>query len=424
MNSKTIEKQYRVFFILISEGTESTDTIIIKKWKRFWCIERSKAPQPTKEDVNVSFATGAFHFFLCNEASPLSAKTLWRMVFQTVNTNPNLDISSPPSGLRGNDSVAPPPPQSGSLSSLIAATSSMTGLRSPVSQEHVSQPAAVSANPGSTVAGGKGTGFGVSTSGSSETATSGAEPAKFITNTWRMLHDPNYAHLISWDLDGFSFSILDEPAFAKVVLPVFFKHANLPSFVRQLHTYGFRKHPRNRSTIATFSHEKFIKGRPDLLHLISRKTVDSKTQIVRQRTEIQTMQDQIDLLRRQNGRLTDDVIRISALVDSMADVIENTINSDVPMEVSEKIGNLRNTLRSRVQGLQALHQADYGTTVASDSLEFSDNPSLFLHNLSSSSRRSSFSSKESLDRSSSKTDFPSTFWSDFMVSRDHISYNK
>jgi hypothetical protein len=144
-------------------------------------------------------------------------------------------------------------------------------------------------------------------------------PAKFITCTYQMLSDPRFTHLIHWDSEGRSFSIMDEDALAREVLPVFFKHSNIASFVRQLHTYGFRKLPKvAKSKVSSFEHDKFQRGRPDLLLEISRRASDA---LSRQKGQIQTLQGQIDELRRQNARLSEDHGRLSMLVRQLAEVV-------------------------------------------------------------------------------------------------------
>ena len=46
---------------------------------------------------------------------------------------------------------------------------------------------------------------------------------------------------ISWTEDGCSFRIKDQTQFASSLLPYYYKHSNMASFVRQLNMYGFHK---------------------------------------------------------------------------------------------------------------------------------------------------------------------------------------
>ncbi|NXW55739.1 HSF2 protein, partial [Eurystomus gularis] len=79
--------------------------------------------------------------------------------------------------------------------------------------------------------------------------------------------------------NGRSFLVLDEQTFAKEILPKYFKHNNMASFVRQLNMYGFRKviHVDSgfvkleRDGPVEFQHPYFKQGREDLLEHIKRK---------------------------------------------------------------------------------------------------------------------------------------------------------
>ena len=48
-------------------------------------------------------------------------------------------------------------------------------------------------------------------------------------------------NLICWTDDGNSFTIKNQGEFTKTLLPYYYKHSNMASFVRQLNMYGFHK---------------------------------------------------------------------------------------------------------------------------------------------------------------------------------------
>ncbi|XP_035679751.1 heat shock factor protein-like isoform X2 [Branchiostoma floridae] len=105
----------------------------------------------------------------------------------------------------------------------------------------------------------------------------GAVPA-FLTKLWTLVEDPSTNELIFWSTNGTSFHVYDQARFAKEVLPKFFKHNNMASFVRQLNMYGFRKVMNVESgglkadrDDMEFSHQNFIRGKPNLLEHIKRK---------------------------------------------------------------------------------------------------------------------------------------------------------
>ncbi|CDQ96938.1 unnamed protein product [Oncorhynchus mykiss] len=56
----------------------------------------------------------------------------------------------------------------------------------------------------------------------------------FLTKLWTLVEDPDTNHLICWSATGTSFHVFDQGRFAKEVLPKYFKHNNMASFVRQL----------------------------------------------------------------------------------------------------------------------------------------------------------------------------------------------
>ncbi|XP_018409256.1 PREDICTED: uncharacterized protein LOC108784825 [Nanorana parkeri] len=79
--------------------------------------------------------------------------------------------------------------------------------------------------------------------------------------------------------NGQNFCILDDQRFSREILPKYFKHNNLSSFIRQLNMYGFRKVMSlegglvrsDRASAIEFQHPFFKKGRAELLEHIKRK---------------------------------------------------------------------------------------------------------------------------------------------------------
>lgn len=68
--------------------------------------------------------------------------------------------------------------------------------------------------------------------------------------------------------------IKDVMDFAERVLPVYFKHSNYASFVRQLNMYGFHKSAAS-DLLNAFSHPFFCRDAPELLCRICRKKTPS-----------------------------------------------------------------------------------------------------------------------------------------------------
>ncbi|XP_045674826.1 heat shock factor protein 4 isoform X3 [Phyllostomus hastatus] len=115
-------------------------------------------------------------------------------------------------------------------------------------------------------------------------ATLPAEPGPspvpaFLGKLWALVGDPSTDHLIRWSPSGTSFLVSDQSRFAKEVLPQYFKHSNMASFVRQLNMYGFRKVVsieqggllRPERDHVEFQHPSFLRGREQLLERVRRK---------------------------------------------------------------------------------------------------------------------------------------------------------
>ncbi|XP_042525305.1 heat shock factor protein 1 isoform X1 [Dipodomys spectabilis] len=107
----------------------------------------------------------------------------------------------------------------------------------------------------------------------------------FLTKLWTLVSDPDTDALICWSPGGNSFHVFDQGQFAKEVLPKYFKHNNMASFVRQLNMYGFRKvvhieqgglvKPERDDT--EFQHPCFLRGQEQLLENIKRKVTSIST---------------------------------------------------------------------------------------------------------------------------------------------------
>ncbi|XP_062890062.1 heat shock factor protein 2 [Mobula hypostoma] len=110
-----------------------------------------------------------------------------------------------------------------------------------------------------------------------------AVPA-FLTKLWALVEDPDTNEFICWNQNGHGFLVLDEQRFSKEILPMYFKHNNMASFVRQLNMYGFRKvlHvdggivKQERDGPVEFQHPFFKQGQDDLLENIKRKVSSIK----------------------------------------------------------------------------------------------------------------------------------------------------
>nr|XP_009594956.1 heat stress transcription factor A-9-like [Nicotiana tomentosiformis] len=97
----------------------------------------------------------------------------------------------------------------------------------------------------------------------------------FLTKTYEMVDDPNTNSIISWSLTGTSFIIWDHIRLCSKLLPQYFKHENLSSFIYQLNNYGFKKIGLQKWE---YEHYWFQPGKKQLLSNIKRRNQNQKVQ--------------------------------------------------------------------------------------------------------------------------------------------------
>uniref|UniRef100_A0A7S4N0M2 HSF-type DNA-binding domain-containing protein n=1 Tax=Prymnesium polylepis TaxID=72548 RepID=A0A7S4N0M2_9EUKA len=96
--------------------------------------------------------------------------------------------------------------------------------------------------------------------------------APFLTKLFQIVSAAATDACIKWTIKGDSFVISDPDTFAREILPTYFKHNNIRSFIRQLNTYGFRKRTNISSTDEhlEFFHVSFRRDEPGQLTQIKR----------------------------------------------------------------------------------------------------------------------------------------------------------
>lgn len=97
---------------------------------------------------------------------------------------------------------------------------------------------------------------------------------QFLLKTFKMVEDPNTDKCVAWTDKGDAFVVKNEHEFAAKVLPVYFRHQNFSSFVRQLNFYGFKKQSK-KSGVSRFVHPLFRRGEEDKLANIKRKSSEA-----------------------------------------------------------------------------------------------------------------------------------------------------
>jgi hypothetical protein len=94
---------------------------------------------------------------------------------------------------------------------------------------------------------------------------------KFLKKIFSILEENRFNEYVSWSHDGTALVIKKPTDFAIKVLPLYFKHGNFSSFIRQLNMYKFKK-SKNCEYDHIYTHQMFQQGRIDLLRNIQRKT--------------------------------------------------------------------------------------------------------------------------------------------------------
>lgn len=103
----------------------------------------------------------------------------------------------------------------------------------------------------------------------------------FLRKLWKIVNDPTIDDLVGWCPDGESFVIRNPPEFCYNLLPIYYKHNNMSSFIRQLNMYGFHKLTNENGgdkDEMRFFHPCFQQNESRLLQHIKRKIGTTKTE--------------------------------------------------------------------------------------------------------------------------------------------------
>eukprot|EP00002_Diphylleia_rotans_P026501 TRINITY_DN5289_c0_g1_i5.p1 TRINITY_DN5289_c0_g1~~TRINITY_DN5289_c0_g1_i5.p1 ORF type:complete len:297 (+),score=58.59 TRINITY_DN5289_c0_g1_i5:66-956(+) len=100
-------------------------------------------------------------------------------------------------------------------------------------------------------------------------------PATFIAKLWDIVNDQKNWDVITWAEGGMAIRIIDSKQFETRVLPKYFQHNKLISFIRQLNAYGFHKTSDTAEGI-DFQHQSFQRNNYGALKTIQRKKTEKK----------------------------------------------------------------------------------------------------------------------------------------------------
>jgi len=165
----------------------------------------------------------------------------------------------------------------------------------------------------------------------------------FIRKTYKILEDDKYSDIISWNDEGNAVVIKNPTEFAQTILPTYFKHNNLNSFIRQLNMYDFHK-KKTPDGENVYYHELFQRGKKSLLKNIRRKNAESSMlsneksrlgmELVRTKQDIATIINENILLNKINRESLATISNLEAKINELT--IQNQTLWSQLMKFNEK----------------------------------------------------------------------------------------
>ena len=159
----------------------------------------------------------------------------------------------------------------------------------------------------------------------------------FINKLYNMISDSIVNQsCVSWSEDGKSFIINDKMSLEQLVLPMYFKHGNMMSFIRQLNFYNFSKVQRIDSVLE-YKHINFQRDQYDLLKLITRKNSNDVKSVSNC-----NLKNVIDQLQMQNAMIFQ---QLNLMVHNNMILQEKLHNQEnINMILQEKVHNQENMI--------------------------------------------------------------------------------
>ena len=174
-----------------------------------------------------------------------------------------------------------------------------------------------------------------------------AAPAAFLEKLYDILEDTSLESYISWQPDGQSFLIRDVNSVSELVLPHYFKHNNIQSFVRQLNMYSFTK-TRHDSNYREFRQPLFQRGRRDLLSIIKRKTQGStdKNSALRRKLGNREIEIELKCITSTTDEESEDKLSCDGADDDNSEEVSSSSSCSSDNEVSNRSSNRYGSLGS------------------------------------------------------------------------------
>ncbi|CAN7043171.1 unnamed protein product [Brassica rapa subsp. trilocularis] len=212
-------------------------------------------------------------------------------------------------------------------------------------------------------------------------------PTPFITKAYNIVEDSSTNNIVSWSRDNNSFIVWEPETFALICLPIYFKHNNFSSFVRQLNTYGFKKIDTERWE---FANEYFLRGQKQLLKNIKRRKTSSQTEML----EKFGLEREIQGMRRDKAALVIELARLRQKQESVKTYLrfmeekliiterKQQMMMDFLLKKVQKPSFLENIKKRKQQEIENLEQSeemtsshgveDYETFVKAEPEEYGD----------------------------------------------------
>lgn len=160
-----------------------------------------------------------------------------------------------------------------------------------------------------------------------------SEEPVFLRKTFVMLGE-SPTEIVSWTSDGLSFVVNNADKFAEHIIPRYFKHNNMASFVRQLNFYGFRKVKHSRTItvdvdVIEFKHPQFQRDRPDLLMDIKRAANNND---MPDQNEFNNMKRQVHVMHDRMEEMARTIDDLTSLIKSYGLIKEEPASKRAKME--------------------------------------------------------------------------------------------
>jgi len=194
----------------------------------------------------------------------------------------------------------------------------------------------------------------------------------FLPALFRMCNndDDDHRECITWADDGCSFWVSNIEQFARDILPIYYKHNNYASFVRQLNMYGFHRstEPKGKvepgvQMVEHFTQEYFRRGQEHLLKNIHRKTskMASKSKAGRMMKDGASVREEAREREQRDRRLTmmqDDIEALKKNQMQLASTVQGLHQAYITLQVqAQKQAETINKMQLEMQlemGLSAI----------------------------------------------------------------------